>query len=78
VTREIGLLQAFVLSLDVGLWSGNKRKIELAESLALGVVTVSSKAAMHLRLLEMLMFQDVPASKSHASIKLYNSETSRI
>jgi hypothetical protein len=27
MTRDLGLLQALVLNLDVGLWSGNKRKI---------------------------------------------------
>ena len=40
VTRDLTLLQAFLLSLDVGLWSGNKRRTELAESQALVIVTV--------------------------------------
>lgn len=42
VTRELDLLQALVLCLDVGLWSGNKRRIEMAEAEALTLVTVSS------------------------------------
>ncbi|PVH75036.1 hypothetical protein DL98DRAFT_467018 [Cadophora sp. DSE1049] len=49
VTRDLTLLQAFVLSLDVGLWSGNKRKIELAESQALVVVTMCRRASRMLR-----------------------------
>lgn len=32
--RELQLKQAFLLSLEIGLWSGNSRKIELAESFA--------------------------------------------
>ncbi|OLN85754.1 C2H2 finger domain transcription factor sebA 2 [Colletotrichum chlorophyti] len=31
-TRDLGALQAFMLSLDVGIWSGFKRKMEIAES----------------------------------------------
>ncbi|KAH7395988.1 hypothetical protein BKA64DRAFT_74400 [Cadophora sp. MPI-SDFR-AT-0126] len=49
VTRDLTLLQGFVLSLDVGLWSGNKRKIELAESQALVVVTMCRRASRMLR-----------------------------
>ncbi|KAE8453256.1 hypothetical protein EG329_011323 [Mollisiaceae sp. DMI_Dod_QoI] len=49
VTRELELLQAFALSLDVGLWSGNKRKMELAESQALAVVTMCRRASRMLR-----------------------------
>ena len=49
VTRDLGLLQAMVLSLDVGLWSGNKRKIELAESHASVVTTMCRRASRFLR-----------------------------
>lgn len=33
-------MQAYALNLDVGLWSGNKRKMEIAESAANPIVTV--------------------------------------
>ncbi|KFY95369.1 hypothetical protein V500_02820 [Pseudogymnoascus sp. VKM F-4518 (FW-2643)] len=49
LTRDLGLLQAMVLNLDVGLWSGNKRKMELAESLALAVITMCRRAGRFLR-----------------------------
>ena len=38
--RDLTTLQTFVVHLDAGLWSGNKRIIEIAESMALIVVTV--------------------------------------
>jgi len=28
---EIGLVQALILIQDIGLWSGNRRKMEIAE-----------------------------------------------
>jgi hypothetical protein len=49
MTRDLGLLQALVLNLDVGLWSGNKRKIELAESHAGIVTTMCRRASRFLR-----------------------------
>lgn len=49
LTRDLSLLQAMVLNLDVGLWSGNKRKMELAESLALAVITMCRRAGRFLR-----------------------------
>ena len=49
VTRDLGLLQAMVLNLDVGLWSGNKRKIELAESHASVVTTMCRRASRFMR-----------------------------
>ncbi|RDL31062.1 Uncharacterized protein BP5553_09851 [Venustampulla echinocandica] len=48
-TRDLGLLQAIALNLDVGLWSGNKRKIELAESHAGMVITMCRRASRFLR-----------------------------
>ena len=38
-------LQAFILLLDVGVWSGFKRKIEIAESFLLPLVTVCCSLA---------------------------------
>ncbi|KAF4334662.1 transcription factor Pig1p [Fusarium beomiforme] len=32
ITRSLGALQAFVLDIEMGLWSGIKRKMEIAES----------------------------------------------
>lgn len=48
-TRDLGLLQAMVLNLNTGLWSGNKRKIELAESHAGIVATMCRRASRFLR-----------------------------
>ena len=39
-TRELQLLQTFALQLNVGLWSGNKRKMEIAESHSQPLITV--------------------------------------
>lgn len=34
-------MQAFALELQIGLWSGNKRKMEIAEAHAQPLITVS-------------------------------------
>ena len=39
--RSLRPLQAFSVQLDVGLWSGDKRKMEIAESFAQPLITVS-------------------------------------
>lgn len=39
-TRNIQVIQAFAMSLDIGLWSGVKRKMEIAESFAQPVLTM--------------------------------------
>ncbi|KAK4900453.1 hypothetical protein LTR28_001416, partial [Elasticomyces elasticus] len=39
-TRDLQLLQAYGLNLEIGLWSGNSRKIELAESFLQPLVTM--------------------------------------
>jgi hypothetical protein len=44
-TRELQLLQTFALQLSIGLWSGNKRKMELAESHSQPLITVSELIA---------------------------------
>lgn len=41
VTRDLKALQAFMLSLEVGMWSGFKRKMEIAESFLQPLLTVS-------------------------------------
>ncbi len=41
-TRQLQPLQTYALNLSVGLWSGNKRKMELAESHEQPLITVSS------------------------------------
>jgi hypothetical protein len=38
--------QEYVLILQIGLWSGDKRRVEIAESFAQPVVTVSQKACL--------------------------------
>lgn len=44
-TRDLKALQAFMLSLEVGMWSGFKRKMEIAESFIQPLLTVG--AAQH-------------------------------
>ena len=39
-TRDLGHVQTLMLSLDVGLWSGVKRKMELAEGFIYPLLTV--------------------------------------
>lgn len=41
-TRDLKALQAFMLCLEVGMWSGFKRKIEISESFILPLLTVSA------------------------------------
>jgi len=40
-SRELQLLQAYALELNIGLWSGNKRKMEIAEAHSQPLITVS-------------------------------------
>lgn len=35
------MLQAYILQLKLGLWSGNRRKMEIAESHGLPLITAS-------------------------------------
>ena len=42
--RKLKLLQAYALHLDVGLWSGNRRKMEIAESFSLPLITMLRRA----------------------------------
>lgn len=44
VTRQLWILQAFMLQLEVGLWSGNRRKMELSESHLQILVTMIRRA----------------------------------
>jgi hypothetical protein len=41
MTRDLQVLQAYALQLDIGLWSGDRRKMEIAESHAQPLVTVN-------------------------------------
>ncbi|KAK6088176.1 hypothetical protein SCUP234_01242 [Seiridium cupressi] len=43
-TRDLQCLQGFILELDIGLWSGFKRKMEMAESFLLPPVTMLRRA----------------------------------
>ncbi|EFX03672.1 c6 zinc finger domain containing protein [Grosmannia clavigera kw1407] len=49
-TRELWLLQAFICELQVGMWSGIKRKMELAESHAPVLYTMLRRAGRFHRL----------------------------
>lgn len=40
MTRDLGSVQGFILQLDIGQWSGNKRKMEIAESHSQAPITV--------------------------------------
>ncbi|KAI9825939.1 MAG: hypothetical protein M1819_000458 [Sarea resinae] len=44
LTRELQILQGYVLQLDLGLWSGCKRKMELAESFEQPLLTMLRRA----------------------------------
>ncbi|KAG9570649.1 hypothetical protein KCU71_g1226, partial [Aureobasidium melanogenum] len=39
-TRSLQMLQAYILQLKLGLWSGNRRKMEIAESHGLPLITM--------------------------------------
>ncbi|PMD39393.1 hypothetical protein L207DRAFT_634003 [Hyaloscypha variabilis F] len=43
-TRSLQVLQAFMIGLDIGLWSGFKRKMEIAESFAQPIVIMLRRA----------------------------------
>ena len=44
--RSLRPLQAFAVQLNIGLWSGDKRKMEIAESFVLPLITVSQIETM--------------------------------
>ncbi|KAJ5751901.1 hypothetical protein N7520_008818 [Penicillium odoratum] len=46
LTRHLKQQQEYVLILQIGLWSGDKRRVEIAESFVQPVVTVSQKASL--------------------------------
>ena len=48
-TRELYVVQAYALELNVGLWSGNKRKMEIAESNSQPLVTMLRRAGHYRR-----------------------------
>lgn len=43
-TRDLELLQAYILHLEIGLWSGNSRVMEMAESFLQPIVTMMRRA----------------------------------
>ncbi|KIW14284.1 hypothetical protein PV08_07066 [Exophiala spinifera] len=43
-TRDLRSLQSFALSLDIGLWSGDRRKMEIAECFAMPLLTMVRRA----------------------------------
>ncbi|KAE8375693.1 hypothetical protein BDV26DRAFT_283262 [Aspergillus bertholletiae] len=47
-TRNLRQQQAYTLTLQIGLWSGDKRRVEIAESFAQPIVTMLRRAS-HLR-----------------------------
>ncbi|KAK5085138.1 hypothetical protein LTR05_004417 [Lithohypha guttulata] len=42
-TRDLRSLQAMALELQIGLWSGNRRKLEIAESFAYPIITMTRR-----------------------------------
>jgi len=44
VTRQLETLQAFMIQLEISLWSGNKRKIEIAEAFRQTITTMLRRA----------------------------------
>lgn len=55
-TRHLQALQAFMIGLDVGLWSGFKRKMEIAESFAQPVTIMLRRAGAFAALRNPLIF----------------------
>jgi hypothetical protein len=47
--RKLRLLQAYALIIDIGLWSGNRRKMEIAESFSLPLITMLRRAGRFAR-----------------------------
>ncbi|RMD44988.1 hypothetical protein DV735_g75, partial [Chaetothyriales sp. CBS 134920] len=43
-TRDLRTLQSFLLALDIGLWSGDQRKMEISESFAMPLLTMVRRA----------------------------------
>ncbi|KAJ6107574.1 hypothetical protein N7523_008897 [Penicillium sp. IBT 18751x] len=71
-TRDLQYLQAFSLVLEVGLWSGNKRKMEIAEGFMLPIITLigddaARRCSMALQTTPLFSFGevslDLPAAK---------------
>ena len=48
-TRDLQTLQAYALQLNIGLWSGDRRKMEMAESHALPLITMLRRAGQFRR-----------------------------
>ncbi|KIW99953.1 uncharacterized protein Z518_10881 [Rhinocladiella mackenziei CBS 650.93] len=48
-TRKLRMLQSYALHLNVSLWSGDRRKMEIAESFALPLVTMMRRAGQFRR-----------------------------
>jgi hypothetical protein len=48
-TRDLQTLQAYALELNIGLWSGDRRKMEIAESFAQPVITMLRRAGQFRR-----------------------------
>lgn len=44
LTRDLGCIQGLVLGLQIGLWSGDKRRMEIAESSAQTPITMMRRA----------------------------------
>ncbi|RDW88542.1 hypothetical protein BP6252_00574 [Coleophoma cylindrospora] len=49
-TRELQILQAYALEIGIGLWSGNKRKMEIAESHAQPLITMLRRSGRFRRM----------------------------
>ena len=43
-TRDLQILQAYALQLNIGLWSGDRRKMEMAESFGQPIITMLRRA----------------------------------
>jgi len=48
-TRDLGCIQALALGLQIGFWSGDKRRMEIAESFAQPPITMMRRAGRFLR-----------------------------
>jgi len=64
LTRHLKQQQEYTLILQIGLWSGDKRRVEIAESFVQPVVTVSQEASLSDTLLYPDLQTDATASRT--------------
>jgi hypothetical protein len=67
-TRNLQTVQAYMLSLDVGIWSGFKRMMEIAEGFLQPLLTVSTGHAMLGKSGKQMLTRDVLDDEARRSL----------